>query len=512
MNIVFPLVLGSLIVIATVAMYQAYQGLFSSFIMFILTLFSVVIAWNYCEPLGWSLGEWHSNHLFFVLLFGGLVAIGGLAKAIMRTNRYVRLAVGIGAVVFLMVVGSSAKMPAGVATGSSYWQAVALVGLFALSLLCLRAIADNVVLGKVTFPWQVERVGGGILGFFSGMIMVGVVLISWQLMPFSPGLLAGGYQNFYGLAVVAEKKPPGVNDRLWARRRAKVSPNVSSPAEQSWASYNRYDEQMKLQAAPFPYVDGFTLGLVKALSHGSMSGEQEFGRVHQDLLLEAWANRNGIDFQSRQAAPGNAIVSAQWERSQEKSLEPGEDNKVRGVLSLALSVKAKDEKGTVIRFKGPQVRLVGTSGRSYWPMGIHLDNMPWSQLYGDLDGLTIPEGKGYLQYGKADYRLWAGDDEKEGIIRREIRGNHAKLLWWQVQLLGRSGELRLLPTSFGVVCKPEGKAKEVAIKLIYEIPETDTPDYVVFKRTAMRNVRIVETVEEDSPEPKSDAESEGTDR
>jgi hypothetical protein len=259
---------------------------------------------------------------------------------------------------------------------------------------------------------------------------------------------------------------------------------------------------MKLQAAPFPYVDAFTLGLVKALSNGSMGGEQKFGRVHQDLLLEAWGNRNGINFLSRQAAPGEAIVSAKWNPSEEQSPEADRDNRLRGVLSLTLSAEARDKDG-VVRFKGPQVRLVGESGRSYWPMGIHLDNMPWSKLYGeDLSVLALPgeEGKkGYhLEYNKADYHLWAKDEREEGVIRREIRGSEADRLWWQVQLLGESGKLQLLPASLGVVRKLAGKEKAVTIKLIFEIAEEDKPDYVVFKRTAMRDVRIIETVEKGS--------------
>ncbi len=508
MNIVFPIVLGSLIVIGTVTLYQAYQGLFSSFIMLVLTVLSAAIAWNYCEPLGWSLGKWDQKHLLFVLLFGALIVLGGSAKSIMRTNRYVRLGIGIAAIVLLMVLGSQAKMEAGRATGNSYGQAVALVLVFALSLLCLRAIVDNVVLGNMTFPWQIERVGGGILGFVTGMIFAGVVLIGWQLMPFGPGLLASGYQDFHGLTALAEKQ--AADKRRGRRgRQMKMKLEVSAPAGESWASYNRYDEQMKLQAAPFPYVDAFTLGLVKALSNGSMGGEQKFGRVHQDLLLEAWANRNGINFLSRQAAPGDAIVWAKWKPSEEKSPEPDRNNKLRGVLSLRLKAEACDNKDNTLRFKGTQVRLVSKSGRSYWPMGIHLDNMLWSKLYGELNGLA--DERGYLQYNKADYRLWAEDEEEEGVIRREIRGSEADRLWWQVQLLGERGELRLLPASLGVVQKLERTEKAVTIELIFEIAGEDKPDYVVFKRTAMKDVGVIKTVEKGSTQGPTGEEAESAD-
>lgn len=289
---------------------------------------------------------------------------------------------------------------------------------------------------------------------------------------------------------------------------------VSAPAENGWASYNRYDQQMKLQAAPFPYVDGFTLELMKALSKGSMGGKQSFGEVHPDLLLEAWANRNGLNFQSLQEAPGKVILSAQWALSQEQSPERDSNNTMRGILSLTLSPDASDEDG-VLRFKGPQVRLVGKSGQSYWPMGIHLDNMPWSKLYGDLSDLAMPgdDGKkGYLRYNKADYRLWAKDEQEQRIIRREIRGCDAGQLWWQLQLLGESGDLRVLPASFGVL-RDIGKQERATIKLIFEITEGDDPDYVVFKRTAMRTIpREEKPAEQTEKSGKSESGGENPDR
>ena len=52
-----------------IMLYQAYQGLFSAFVMLVLTAVSAAIAMNFCEPLGWSLGKWHQNYLFFILLF-----------------------------------------------------------------------------------------------------------------------------------------------------------------------------------------------------------------------------------------------------------------------------------------------------------------------------------------------------------------------------------------------------------------------------------------------------------
>ena len=89
-------------------LFQAYQGLFSSFVMLVLTAISAAIAINFSEPLGWSLGKWSANHLYYVLLFLGLIACGGLAKSIMSTSRYVRLAAGAGAAAFLIIMSTQA--------------------------------------------------------------------------------------------------------------------------------------------------------------------------------------------------------------------------------------------------------------------------------------------------------------------------------------------------------------------------------------------------------------------
>ena len=509
MSTVFPIVVGSLIVIGTIMLYQAYQGLFSSFVMLVLTTISAAIAWNYCEPLGWSLGKWHHNHLFFVLLFGGLVTLGGLAKSIMLNHRYVKIAAAVASVAFLIVVASRAQMSPDTPTGNSYGQALALVGLFVITLLSLRAVADNVVTGNMTFPWQIERLGGATLGFFTGIIIVGVVLIAWQMMPFSPGLLAGGYQDFYGLTPTLEDRPADTPESVWKRmaRVSQINLAVSPPAQDSWASYNRYDEKMRLQAAPFPYADGFASGLVKALSNGSIGSGQSFAQVHRDLLLELWANRNGINFMSRQAAPGTAISLAQWRPSQEDNSQVS-SNKVRGILSLTLDYDARDEDkgGGHLRFKGTQIRLVGKSGQSYWPVAIYLDGISWPVLYGDLDTLALPEperSRGYLQckgYGEGNF-LWAKDQQDQTSIRREIRiYREGEGLWFQMQLLGPSGNLELLPTSLGVVRSLKSNEK-ATISLIFEInrmfnvdeeEKEEKPDYVVFKRTAMKEVKEVE--------------------
>jgi hypothetical protein len=375
-------------------------------------------------------------------------------------------------------------------------------------LLSLRAIADNVVLGNVIFPWQVERSGGAVLGFVTGLIVVGVVLIAWQMMPFSPGLLAGGYQDFYGLTAQRQRRPAEISDSRWRRRAgiSQVGLSVSMPPQDGWAAYNRYNEKLQLQAAPFPYADSFTLGLIKALGDRSVGSAQSFSSVHPDLLLELWANRNGINFASRQVAPGNAIISAKWKLSPDVG-PPTSVDKAAGILTLTLDYEARDEKGGALRFKGLQVRLVGKSGRSYWPVAIHLEAISWPALYDDLSKLALADAQGklgymrYKAYNDGNY-LWAKDQQdQENSIRREIRIHRKKEgLWFQIQLLGPSGSLEMLPTSLGLV-RSLNKNEKPAVELIFNIDREDEPDYVVFKRTAMKRVSIIVPEEKEPSAP-----------
>ena len=338
------------------------------------------------------------------------------------------------------------------------------------------------------------------LGFFTGMIVFGIALVSWQMLPFGPGLLSSDYQRFYGQTALKQPKPPEYSASRWEKTQ-QIKLTVSEPTEDGWASYNRYNQKMQQQAAPFPYADDFVIWLIEKLGGASLAGQQRFARVHPDLLLEVWANRNAISSLSRQAAAGGDIMQAKWEQASKDHRIPGSD-RIAGILTLELSSDASDEQetGRVIRFKGTQVRLVGVSGKSYWPKGIYLDGFPWASLYGNLDSLTAggDEGaSGYLRY-KSDYYLWAKDITDQRHILREIRGCQPQQMWWQLQMQGASGELSVLPGSLGVVQEVR-KGENATVKLLFEIEPKDQPDYVTFKRTAIREVELPKVEATDEP-------------
>lgn len=178
-----------------IAFFQVVQGMFNALITAILTILCAAIAFTYYEPLA-------------QLLYS--------------------------------------RQPA-------YADAISLLALFIIPLLLLRLGYDfflhgNVVLG----PWA-DRIGGGALGLISAEIMVGVVMIAAQMLPFGSSLL----------------------------------------------TYTAYkDTLLRDQSlAPF-YPDDFTLGLVNFLSGKGLSSSPDairYDKLHDNLAMECWGTHNQLE-------------------------------------------------------------------------------------------------------------------------------------------------------------------------------------------------------------------------
>src|SRR3990167_5278075 len=68
-------------------------------------------------------------------------------------------------------------------------RAVALVGTFVLSLIALRVLFDILISGNMQFPSYVDRGGGGVFGFITAMVIVGMMAMGIQMLPFGPSFL-----------------------------------------------------------------------------------------------------------------------------------------------------------------------------------------------------------------------------------------------------------------------------------------------------------------------------------
>ncbi|MBI5724311.1 MAG: CvpA family protein [Planctomycetes bacterium] len=135
----------------------------------------------------------------------------------------------------------------------------------------LRAVFDWAIRGNVVFGQWPDRIGGGIFGLLTGIIMVGMWIITMQLMPFDPSLL-------------------------------------------TYCPFNRSLQRVE-RLPPF-YPDDFVLGMVNMLSDGTLqTGDRRFFRnTHEDLLLDAhcWRNskvdKNGTYVGRKDTKPGSMMI------------------------------------------------------------------------------------------------------------------------------------------------------------------------------------------------------------
>lgn len=126
---------------------------------------------------------------------------------------------------------------------------------FVLILFVLRVALDKLIQGDIIFDVWVHRIGSISLGVISGTIIVGILTITMQMLPFGRNVL-GIYEPF----------GPDL------RRQSSLSP---IPA------------------------DRITLAMGEMLSAGSLSTGEVFSRHHPDLLQESYCRRNTAGLHGR---------------------------------------------------------------------------------------------------------------------------------------------------------------------------------------------------------------------
>jgi uncharacterized membrane protein required for colicin V production len=285
------------LLILGIAFFQIIQGLFSAMIMLILTILASAIAFNWYEPLA------------------GAVA-GNLG---------------------------------------AYAPGAALLALFVVTLFVFREVLDRVIRGNVVLGVWADRIGGGGFGLLTGLLLVGMLTIIMQMLPFGPSLL--GYQPYDSQFQEADAGPP------------------------RWAA-------------------DFTLGLMKTLSAGSLQPIPEAAKslenYHRDLLLESFAARNRPEGATPSAKPGSFTVPEAFDlgvlvdvnvREQEGVAFKG-DKATRDrlaehvpqypltkmktsklyVLRTTVASEARDEIDGWLRLPATQFRLHGSDGEDYYPV------------------------------------------------------------------------------------------------------------------------------------------------
>ncbi len=231
-----------------------------------------------------------------------------------------------------------------------YWKPdfahpLALGVTFGMSLLILRLVFDKLIRRTCLLPLWVDRIGGGVCGLITGLIIVGVMAACVQMVPFGGSFLA-----FQRVPVV--------------ERGSGGAATLKIPTDTS---------QRELWLKP----DRFAMTTASLLSGGILSGERNFFADNPDVMHSAgWVNSAPMGV-SRYAKPKSINIVATEpvqslyrqvpgaDRSERtpptyEPLETKGDRELR-MVRVALLNQARDERKSHT-FTLRQFRLVGEVG------------------------------------------------------------------------------------------------------------------------------------------------------
>lgn len=271
----FAVVVALMVIL--VAAFWAYQGLFSSLIMFFESVVAVMLAFGFYEDVH---GLWA----------GSLDAGLGLPLAFML--------------------------------------------LFCASLGIMRVLTDRLIPTGATFNLYVERAGGALCGFFTGLILIGSALVAIQMLPIGSAVL--GFE------------------------RLEMNKKTGLPEHKSLSIFK---------------PDAFVVGLADMMAdQGRFGGANAFAQAKPDMLLDLYSART----EARMVLPADAIQAiAYWDFQKIDTVSqqapvgnlvrefstqgPGDPRNKFLVCRVRIDpAKAADKDGiSEIRFRVPQFRLVG---------------------------------------------------------------------------------------------------------------------------------------------------------
>ncbi len=324
------MILGILAVLAilAIAVYSSTQGLFSSLIMTLLTLLCAVFAFSLYRPLAETMYP----------------------------------------------------------KSAPYAMAICLMALFGGPLLALRVGLDIILRPNVTFDEWVDRIGGGVLGFVAGLMIVGVAMVTLQLLPFGPSVL----------------------------------------------SYKPFDNTLQRQQHLGLFrPDDFVLGLVSSLSHRALGAGNDFSVNHDNFALDTFCYRNraGHKFSMMSPAKSVKIVGAwqlpdnddedskAWQDAMAELANPlmtAKENKASRVVIVRVAVSPKvTAESKEWKLPGTHFRLIDADGRSFYPLAY----------------LTYPSGRDLRRFhvdSAITWRIWAPENVTDA--ERNVRLSIADLI------------------------------------------------------------------------------------
>lgn len=87
---------------------------------------------------------------------------------------------------------------------ADYAAAIALAAVFGVPLIILRLIADNVIKRACLLPSWLDRIGGGACGLLTALVLVGMLSLSLQMIPFDNGKIL----DYARVDITSRQRPP----------------------------------------------------------------------------------------------------------------------------------------------------------------------------------------------------------------------------------------------------------------------------------------------------------------
>lgn len=200
--------------------------------------------------------------------------------------------------------------------------AIALIVLFALTYIILRVLIDKLIPGNVMVPAVMDRVGGGVMGLFAGLVSVGVLATAAQSLPFGPSI--GGYARY----ALNEPRDVGIPPTGVGMSGGMIGEGIL-PDEMVAKTMDEDQSKMLLPA------DDFAVGLVSMLSNGVLSGSQPLAAVHPDYLQQLFGQRIGVQTSvERTLVNGNGQDNVRVEGVYVLTSVPQEDPELKGMREL----------------------------------------------------------------------------------------------------------------------------------------------------------------------------------
>jgi len=220
------------------------------------------------------------------------------------------------------------------ASQPAYADALSLAIHFIIPLIVLRTLFDKLITKNAPLGGRADRIAGGVIGFYTGAVMVGVLTIMLQMLPLGATILG----------------------------------------------FTPYNSSLERESSI--YCDQFVVGLFKAA--GGLASDRPFVKNHDNLLLELFCARNTAGLNGRidadTEALGIAAVSkptdAEWKKVIGHRNLPeyaGPDDEKTDVLVVKTTVSNTASNGGEedgwYRLPGTHFRLVTGAGRSLYPIG-----------------------------------------------------------------------------------------------------------------------------------------------